>query len=423
MEEGARTLRGRKAGLPAALLAGVLTAAIVMAVAGGGEPADVRSESPGSVYQPRLGPTALAEIVRPVQQQVEDSAFAGAAIYVGVRDLEAAGAGVGNIGWTRNAAPVDPDSTIYDLASLTKVVATAAAVMLLVDEGRIRLDDPVSHHLPDFSEGPKAKVTFRHLLTHTSGLPAGALLLGDGRAQRIARAATFPIFPPAGAREEYSDVGFVLLWEAAERAAGEPLHDYLERKLYGPLGMTSTGFMPGLDCERCAPTGRLQDQSLYRGRPFDPIAQRLDGVTGNSGLFSTAADLGRFAAMITTGGELDGVRVLSEETVREFAARQPVGRDHGLAWEISCGDPLTPDSLDENPTCEQPRSIGHTGWTGTSLRIDLATGAWVVLLTNRTYEPRGPNRIAEVRREVFARVVEAATTSGVATSVQPPDAY
>src|SRR5690606_1112960 len=163
-------------------------------------------------------------------------------------------------------APVHPDSTMYDLASLTKVVATASAVLLLADEGRVDLDQPVSRFLPEFEEGPKSRVTFRHLLTHTSGLPAGATFQGrDGR-DRLARAATFPIYPPAGAREEYSDVGYVLLWEASERAAGEPLTDYLERRLYRPLGMSSTGFMPGLDCERCAPTGRLRDQSLYRGQ-------------------------------------------------------------------------------------------------------------------------------------------------------------
>src|SRR5690606_733740 len=281
------------------------------------------------------------------------------------------------------------------------------------------LDEPVSRFLPEFSEGPKAQVTFRHLLTHTSGLPAGATLRGEGKEERLARAARFPIYPPAGAREEYSDVGYVLLWVAAERAAGEPLQGYLERRLYGPLGMSSTGFLPGLDCERCAPTGRLRDQSLYRGKPFDPIAQRLDGIAGSAGLFSTAGDIARFVAMLTGGGELDGVRILSPEAVREFMRVQVPGNRHALGWEVYCGSPRKSDESEGESGCDVPSSIGHTGWTGTSIRIDSETGAWVVLLTNRTYEPRAPNRLAEVRREIFARAVEIARGTAPVAAPSP----
>jgi serine-type D-Ala-D-Ala carboxypeptidase len=358
-------------------------------------------------YEPRFTADDVAYVTQPVRQQIELGAFPGSALALGVRDQELVTLGLGHIGWTRNAAPVDPDSTIYDLASLTKVLATASAVLLLADEGRLSLDDPMSRFLPEFADGPKSEVTFRHVLTHTSGLPAGAILRGDDRGDRLARAAGFSIYPPAGAREEYSDIGYVLLWVAAERAAGKPLQEYLARRLYGPLGMASTGFMPGLDCERCAPTGRLRDQSLYRGQPFDPIAQRLDGIGGSAGLFSTASDVGRFMAMLTAGGELDGVRVLSPEAVREFVRVQTPGNEHGLGWEVGCRNPREEES-EEEQGCAVPRSIGHTGWTGTSLRIDVETGTWVVLLTNRTYEPRAPNRLGAVRREVFARAVEIA---------------
>jgi serine-type D-Ala-D-Ala carboxypeptidase len=365
--------------------------------AGSGHAAEDVADAAGAVYEPLFTPTSLQAVLAPVAEQVEAGAFPGAAVAVGVGARESHLLGVGHIGWTRNAPAVDPAETVYDLASLTKVLAAAAGVMLLVDEGRMQLDDPVSLYLPGFDEGAKARVTIRHLLTHTSGLPAGAVLLGGNRRERIARALTFPIFPPAGARVEYSDVGFVLLWEAAERAAGEPFAQYLEHKLYAPLGMHSTSFSPGLDCEVCAPTGRLRDQSLYRGRPFDPLAQRLDGVSGNSGLFSSARDLGRFAAMIVNGGELEGVRVLSEEAVREFVGSQPVGGRYRLGWEVFC------DEAQETPAggCARPRAIGHTGWTGTSLHIEPESGIWVVLLTNRTYEPRAPNRIQQVRRDVF----------------------
>jgi serine-type D-Ala-D-Ala carboxypeptidase len=362
--------------------------------------ADVEAEVAETVEAgPIFSADAIESLARPVADEVEAGAFPGASLAVGVGAEEIHLVGLGSVGWTRNAAPVQPEATIYDLASLTKVVATSSAVMLLVEDGRLALDDPAGRFLPDFRTGAKANVTIRHLLTHTSGVPAGAILRGNNRRERIARAESFSIYPPAGARVEYSDVGFILLGEIVERAAGESFPVYLERRLFGPLGMSSTGFSPGLDCEACAPTGRLRDQSLFRGRPFDPLAQRLDGVSGHSGLFSTAHDLARFAAMITNGGELDGVRIFRPETVQELIGPQPVGGRYRLGWEVYCEPPLQ----DANSRCERPLAIGHTGWTGTSLWIQPETGVWTVLLTNRTYEPRGPNRINQVRRDLFTR--------------------
>ncbi len=376
-------------------------------------PAAPGGEGEGEPYTPLFDAAALDEVLQPVRAQLDAGAFPGAAIAIGVRDREAHAIGLGEIGWTRNAAPVDADSTIYDLASVTKVMATASAVLLLMEDGRLELDDPVSLYLPNFAEGPKADVTLRHLLTHSSGLPEGADFLGEDRAERIRRATAFQIFPPAGARQQYSDVGFVLLWEAAEAAAGEPLTEYLERRLYRPLEMLSTGYAPGLDCERCAPTGRLRDQSLYRGRPFDPIAQRLDGVSGNAGLFATARDVGRFAAMITSGGELEGTRIFHEQTVEDFLAPQPVGDRFRLGWEVYCAP--SAESEEDELGCRDPFAIGHTGWTGTSLWLDPESGLWVVLLTNRTYEPRAPNRIQRVRREIFQAALRVVRTAPRAT--------
>lgn len=350
---------------------------------------------------PAFTDAEIDSVLRPVVVQIEAGAFPGASVAVGVGAREAHEIALGRIGWTRNADPVDAATTMYDLASLTKVVATAAGVLLLADDGRLSLDDPVSRFLPEFSEGPRSAVTIRHLLTHTSGLPAGALLLGDTRADRLARARRFPIYPPAGAHAEYSDLGYILLWEIAGRAAGEPMVEYLDRRLFAPLGMTSTRFSPGLDCEACAPTGRLRDQSLYRGRPFDPLAQRLDGVTGSAGLFSTAHDLARFVAMVANRGELDGVRVLSEAAMAEFVAVQPFEGPFRLGWETFCG--IDPGDGDH---CVPTTVIHHTGWTGTSIHLDLDTGVWVVLLTNRTYEPRAENRIAQLRRELLAGALE-----------------
>lgn len=351
------------------------------------------------VSQPYFSAATLDEIVQPVVAQIEAGAFPGAAVVIGHGGGEWHALGFGAIGWRESAAAVDPRTTLYDLASMTKVLATVGAVLLLVDEGRMILDDPVGSYLPEFRQGEKSAVTIRHLLTHTSGLPAGAELRQGNRRERIARALSFPIYPPAGARAEYSDIGFIVLWELAERVAGESLTEYLQRKLYRPLGMTSTGFAPGLDCELCAPTGRLRDQTLYRGIAFDPLAQRLDGISGHAGLFSTAEDIARFTAMLMNGGTLDGVRVLSPEMAAEFLAVQPYGNRFRLGWDVFCAT----RAVTEEDGCDAPRAIGHTGWTGTSLWIDLESGVWVVLLTNRTYEPKAPNEIQSTRRELFTR--------------------
>ena len=380
----------------------LFAAATGLAIGGAAVLADrANRAAPADAAAPHFDTERIARILEPVVGEVEARAFPGAAVAFGVADREVYTFGVGEIGWTDTAAEVDPGATRYDLASLTKVVATAPAVMLLAEDGALDLDEPVSNYLPNFGEGAKAEITIRHLLTHTSGLPAGAVLRGRSRAEKIDRATRLAIYPPAGARVEYSDIGYVLLWEIAEQATEEPLEEFLQHRLFEPLGMTETGFAPGLECEACAPTGRLRDQRLYRGRPFDPTAQDLDGVSGNAGLFSTAADLGRFAAMIANGGELDGVRVLADSTVAEFTRVQADGR-FALGWEVRCTDELATEPV----PCLDPRWIGHTGYTGTYMAIEPETGVWVVLLTNRTYEPKAPNQIQQVRRDVFDRAVQ-----------------
>lgn len=347
---------------------------------------------------PHFETARIAAVLQPIADEIGSGAFPGAAVAFGRGEREVYTFGLGATGWTRNATPVDPGVTRYDLASLTKVVATSAAVMLLVDEGRISLDDPVSDYLPNFAEGPKAEVTIRHLLNHTSGLPAGSVLRGRNRREKIERATRLDIYPPAGARTEYSDIGYILLWEAAAKAAGEPLPRYLERRFFEPLQMHATGFSPGLECDDCAPTGRLRDQSLYRGKPFDPIAQSLDGIAGSAGLFSTAGDLARFAAMVANGGEVNGRRIVSQETLAEFTELTP-GADFALGWEARCGGEMGLGG------CDGPVWIAHTGWTGTFIAVDPVSNVWLVLLTNRTYEPRAPNRIQQLRQEVFANAV------------------
>ncbi|HEX8696333.1 MAG TPA: serine hydrolase domain-containing protein [Longimicrobium sp.] len=332
--------------------------------------------------------------------EVEREAFPGAALAVGQRSAIVLERGYGRTGWTRFALPVDPDRTLYDLSSLTKVVATTAAVMVLVDDGRMRLDDPLQRWLPTFRGGGREKITVRQVLTHTSGLPAAVLDLGEGTPrQRLERLiATVELVDEPGAEVLYSDAGFVLLGEAAARAAGEPLPAFLRRRVWGPLGMSSTRYQPGLICRVCAPTLSLRDGRPFAGKTNDPFARELGGATGNAGLFSTAHDVARFVAMLANGGELDGVRVVRASTLAQFTRPGPRTGTRALGFEVFCREGTVPNHV---PCRTEPYAYGHTGYTGTSFWIDPKSGAWVVLLTNRTYLPRAPNRIRLVRRRLF----------------------
>jgi serine-type D-Ala-D-Ala carboxypeptidase len=350
---------------------------------------------------------ALKRAERSVEAELARGGFPGAAFAIGRYGDVVVERGVGRLGWTADEPRVDPDFTVYDLASLTKVIAATTAVMLLVEDGKMLLDAPVYRYLPEYVGGGKERVTLRHLLAHTSGLPAGANLWAPSPAEALQRAFAVPLKHLPGQKVEYSDIGFVVLWAAAERAADEPLFRLLDRRVFGPLGMFSTTYLPGALCSRCAPTARRPDGSEIRGRVHDPTAFRLGGVTGNAGLFATAHDVGRFAAMMANGGELDGVRVLQEETIRSFTRRQSGARTRALGWDTPNRDGTGAAGLQISS-----RAFGHTGFTGTSLWIDPDRGTWIVLLSNRTFEPRGANRIQAVRRSIHDWVSLAATGSG-----------
>ncbi len=374
-------------------------------IQGSGIPAPVQDFVTPLVAEPAFEPVdpaqvgldraQLAEAEKAIRREVRRGAFPGAALVVGRVGQVATMRGIGSL--DGSGARVVPASTLYDLASLTKVVATTTAVMLLVEDGRMELDAPVARYLPYFFGGAKNRVTVRHLLTHTSGLPARTRIRGSKPQERLRRVIATPLARSPGERVVYSDVGPVILWAAAERAAGEPLEGLLRRRIFGPLGMTSTRFRPELPCRACAPTTRD-----IRGQVHDLIARKLGGVAGNAGLFSTATDLGRFAAMLAGGGELGGVRVLKEETIRTFARRQPGTGTRALGW-----DTPNPQGYGAGGRRISPRAFGHTGFTGTSLWVDPDRGTWTVLLTNRTYRPRGRNRIQALRRTVHDRVSEA----------------
>lgn len=278
-------------------------------------------------------------------------------------------------------APMAAD-TIFDLASLTKVVGTAMAAALLVEDGLLGLDDPVVDHLPRFRGEGGEEITVRHLLTHTSGLPAGRWLFGSARSPEEALEQVLgqdPVRVP-GARVEYSDLGMILLSAVVEAAAEQPIDRFLAQRVFTPLGMMSTMYLPPLVLrEHSVPTAEITERDFpLAGIVHDANAFRLGGIAGHAGLFSTARDLAVFAQTLLNGGRHGTVRILSPATVDTFTRRQPGADQRALGWD-------TPSRVSSAGDFFSERSFGHTGYTGTSLWIDPENDLFVVLLTNRTY--------------------------------------
>lgn len=300
--------------------------------------------------------------------------------------------------------PVDPRGTLFDLASLTKVVATTTAVALLVEEERMSLDAPVQRYLPDFTGEGKGRVTIRHLLAHTSGLPAGLWLYGSARSpeQALAQVLRQPLRRDPGTRAEYSDLGMIVLSAAAEAAAGEPLDRFLARELLSPLGLSNTMFLPPLTFrDRIVPTAIRNERGfVLRGVVHDANAFRLGGRAGHAGLFSTAEDVLVFGQAMLEGGTLGDRRVLQPSTVRAFTARQRGAGTRALGWD-------TPANQSSAGRFLSSRTFGHTGFTGTSLWIDPELSLVVVLLTNRTYDAGTSAEMQRLRRAVHEGVTAA----------------
>ena len=358
----------------------------------------------------------LETIDRIVKRGMTAGGYPGASVVVGRRGYSVFEKGYGRLGWTTSTAAVVPDESIYDLASLTKVVGTATAAMILYDEGRLELDAPVSKYLPSFSGGPKDVVTIRHLLTHTSGLPAGRdlrrLASSPWEARNVVMASSLTCKP--GACQVYSDIGADVLGFAVEAIAGQGLDAFLEERVFTPLGMNDTHFRPDAALrDRIAPTEVSSPRGYpVRGEVHDENAWALGGVAGHAGLFSTAADLSLFAQMMLNGGTYNGVRIVSDSAVGRFTARTSGTR--ALGWDTSDGEGAAGIHMGE-------KAYGHTGFTGTSLWIDPERELFVVLLTNRVHAPRA-RRPARVIADVRADLADAAVLSVVDDNIlkMPP---
>jgi CubicO group peptidase (beta-lactamase class C family) len=344
----------------------------------------------------------LAKIDHVIERGISAGGYPGAAVVVGRRGAAVWQKGFGKLSWERSSSQVVPAKTIYDLASLTKVVGTTTAIMVLYDEGKIHLDDPVSVYVPQFSGGEKDRVTVRMLLEHRSGLPAGRDLWRTAHSPEEARAEVIstPLGCEPGRCYEYSDLGADMLGFIVEAASGERLDHFLDERVFQPLGMNDTFFRPADSLKtRIAPTEVAPPRGYpLQGEVHDENAYALGGVAGHAGLFSTAADLAVFAQMMLNGGEYSGTRIVADSTVALFTKRAAGTR--ALGWDTCAGAGGCGQYLGED-------AYGHTGFTGTSLWLDPDRDMFVVLLTNRVHEARA-RRPAKVIADVRADLADAA---------------
>ena len=297
------------------------------------------------------------------------------------------------------------EDTIFDAASLTKVVACTPAVMLLVERGQVQLDAPVRTYIPEFTGGDRDAITIRQLLTHVSGLPPDVETRTDwqGQAEAVRKACAIKLQSMPGTVFKYSDINFFLLGEIVQRVSRTPLEVFVQREIYAPLKMTDTGYLPPREkLPRIAPTEVVNGQP-YRGVVHDPTARHMGGVAGHAGLFTTAPDLARYARMLTKLGELDGVRIFKPETVQWMTRVQTppgISAKRGLGWDI--------DSNFSGPrgALFPVGSYGHTGWTGGSLWIDPQSQTFVIFLSNRNH-PTEAGSVVALRHQLGTLAAEA----------------
>ena len=348
---------------------------------------------------PATGPLASVDAV--ITQAIHDGNIPGAVLLVGHNRQVIYRKAYGNRALEPRREPMTLE-TIFDLASLTKVVATTTAVMKLVEEGKIRLNDPVAKYLPEFGQNGKEDITVRQLLTHYSGLGPDLDLKTIWEGKETAYRMAFGEAPeaPPGSRFSYSDVNFMVLGALVERVSGETLDKYCERRIFAPLKMMHTRFTPPAALRpKIAPTQYDENEHMLRGVVHDPTARRMGGVAGHAGLFSTADDLAKFSqALLNGGGGVLSALSVEKMTRPEQPPSAPVLR--GFGWDID--SPFSSNRGDLLPV----GSYGHTGFTGTSLWIDPTTQTYIILLTNAVH-PRGKENAIALRSKVATAVAAA----------------
>ncbi|MGB2607180.1 MAG: serine hydrolase [Candidatus Sulfotelmatobacter sp.] len=352
-----------------------------------------------------VGAVRLPAVDAVIEQAIHDGNIPGAVLVVGHDGhvIYRKAYGSRSLEPRREAMTLD---TIFDVASMTKVIVTSTAVMQLVEQGKVRLNDPVAKYLPEFAQNGKEDITVRQLLTHYSGLEPDldrkTPWEGKETAYRMAFAETPQDSP--GSKFTYSDINFILLGALVESVSRETLDEYATRHIFAPLKMMHTRFVPPTALragwiEKIAPTQYDENEHMLRGVVHDPTARRMGGVAGHAGLFSTADDLARFAqAMLNGGGGILSPLTVEKMTRPEQPPSAPVLR--GFGWDID--SPLSSNRGDLLPV----GGYGHTGFTGTSIWIDPTTGSYIILLTNAVH-PRGQSNAVALRSKVATAVAAA----------------
>jgi uncharacterized protein YbbC (DUF1343 family)/CubicO group peptidase (beta-lactamase class C family) len=345
--------------------------------------------------------TRLGGVDSVIEQAVADGNIPGAVLVVGHDGAVVYRKAYGHRALEPKLEPMTLD-TVFDVASLTKVIATTTAVMQLVEQGKVRMNDPVAKYLPEFSQNGKEDITVRQLLTHYSGLEPDLDLKtpweGKDTAYKMAFAETPQQAP--GAAFVYSDINFITLGALVERVSGETLDIYTAQHIFAPLKMTRTRYVPPTTWRlKIAPTQYDENEHMLRGVVHDPTARRMGGVAGHAGLFSTGDDLAKFAqALLSGGGGILSPLMVEKMTSPETPPAAPVLR--GFGWDID--SPFSSNRGDLLPV----GSFGHTGFTGTSVWIDPTTQTYIILLTNAVH-PRGKGNAIALRSKVATEVASA----------------
>jgi len=368
-------------------------------------------------------PGRLGRIDPVVQKAIDEEKIPGAVVVVGRADGVAYAKAFGRRAVEPTAEPMTRD-TIFDMASLTKPIATATAMMTLIEEGKVRPADPIVKFFPELDNHGKGRITIDHLMRHRAGLiPDNAIGdYKDGPEEAWKRIAELQPVARPGSKFLYSDVGFIILGKLVEKLSGKSLDEYAAERVFGPAGMTDAHFRrvsgdasARPPVERVAPTEKEGD-AFVRGVVHDPRSRALDGVAGHAGLFATADDVATYARMLLNGGLApSGGRVLAPLTVRLMTdpADTPAGERRGLGWDVSTGFSSPKGDL------FGPASFGHTGFTGTSIWIDPETRSFVVILASRLH-PKASTSPSTLRRDVAtlaaAALVDAPAAAEAASS-------
>jgi len=363
-------------------------------------------DTPPNVVAPRsLDSQVAEEIRRDIRDRIGEGELSGCVLLVGDSRGPLMHEAFGFAALEPRPVPATLD-TLFDLASLTKPLATAMSIMLLVEQRAIELASPVVRHLADFGQAGKETVTIEQLLTHVSGLTADNALSDYLEGPEVAwdRIDALPLLDPPGARFRYSDVGFLVLGRIVEQVSGVRLDRFAAERFYEPLGMIDTGFVPDAERRRRAITTEQRDGNWIRGDVHDPRAHALGGVAGHAGLFATARDLARMAEALLGGGLREGVRVLAPETVALMTADRTVPGEQirSLGWDKRSG---FSSNRGESFT---DRAFGHGGFTGTSFWVDPGCDRYVIFLGNRLH-PDGRGNVNRLAGRIGTAVGRSAT--------------